>query len=95
MVPVALFSDIVPKLELQYLSEKILASKPIDGKALPNDRYDTAFVKPKFPTAIIATTRLGDLVSADSWYIVELLYMDMDFLNIHPSFLSSKGKMNS
>ena len=66
VLPVALFSDIVPKPELQYLSEKILASKPIDGKALPNDRYDTEFGKPKFPTAITATTRLGDLVSGDS-----------------------------
>ena len=80
----------------------MLVSKPIDGMALPHDRYGTGFGKPKFPTAITDTTRLGDLVSADSWYIVELKEMDMDFLNDdvencpgHPSFLSSKGKMNS
>ena len=48
---------------------------------LPNDRYVTGFGKPKFPTAITATTRLGDLITADSWYIVRLLEMDMEFLN--------------
>ena len=81
MVPVASFTDIVPKPELQYLLKKILTSKSIDGEALPNYHYATTFGKPKFPTAISATTRLGNLVCADSWYIVELLEMDMDFLN--------------
>ena len=98
-VPVALFSVVVPKPELQYLAEKMLASKPIDGMTLPRDRYGTGFGKPKFPTAITDTTRLGDLVTADSGYIVELLEIDIDFLNDdvenwpgHPSFCHPRGK---
>jgi hypothetical protein len=71
MVPLALFSDNVSKPELQYLAERLLAARPTDEVALPQDRYGTGFGKPKFPTAI-TDTRLGDLVTGDSWYIFRL-----------------------
>ena len=73
MVPLALFSDIVPKLELQYLAERLLAVQPVDNVTLPVDHYGVGFGKPKFPTDISSTTRLGDLVSCDSWCIFRIL----------------------
>jgi len=99
MVTLAIFSDGTPKPEIQYLVEKLLAVKPPDDLKLPQDRYGTGFGKPKFPDAITERTRLGDLVTGDSWFIVQLLEMDMDFLNDdienwpgHPAFLISKEK---
>ena len=45
------------------------------------------------------STRLGDLVSADSWYTIRILEIKTKFLNenvvswpVHPSFMSSKMK---
>lgn len=98
MIPVALFSDIVPKDELQYLAEKLLMIQPGDDVTIPRNRFGTGFGKPKFPT-ISSTTRLGDLVTEDSWFIFRLLEMDTEFL-IHdvqawpgrPSFLEAKAK---
>lgn len=104
MIPLAiftvLFSDTVPKSELQHLADKLVSVKPPDELKLPQDRYGTGFGKPKFPDTITETTRLGDLVTGDSWFIVQLLEMNMDFLDDdienwpgHPSFLISKEKM--
>ena len=67
MVPLALFNDIVPKLELQYLAERLLEVQPGDNVTLSTDCYGTGFGKPKFSNDNInAATRLGDLVSSDS-----------------------------
>lgn len=69
MIPLALFSDVVPMSELQHLAEQLLAVRPADNVALPADRYGTGFGKPKFPVECISSsTRLGDLVSSDSWF---------------------------
>lgn len=99
MIPLALFSDIVPKPELQYLAEKLLTTKPTDAMTVPFDRFGSGFGKPKFPT-IISTTRLGDLISVDSWFIFSLLKMDTEFLYHdvdawpgEPSFCVSKTKV--
>ena len=97
MITLAIFSDIVPKSKLQHLADKLVSVKPPDELKLPQDRYGTGFGKPKFPDTISETTRLGDLVTGDSWFIVQLLEMNMDFLDDdvdnwpgHPSFLISK-----
>ena len=80
MIPVALFSDTVPKDELQYLAERLLMMQPGDDVTIPRNRFGTGFGKPKFPT-ITSTTRLGDLITDDSWFIFRLLEMDTEFLN--------------
>jgi len=98
MIPLALFSDIVSKSELQYLAEKLLTTKPATAVIVPSYRFDTGFGKPKCPV-ITSTTRLGDLISVDSWFIIHLLEMNTEFLHKdvdswpgEPSFLASKAK---
>ncbi|ESN99389.1 hypothetical protein HELRODRAFT_162936 [Helobdella robusta] len=81
MVTLAIFSDGTPKPEMQYFVEKLLAVKPPDDLKLPQDLYGTGFGKSKFLDAIIERTRLGNSVTGDSWFIVQLLEMDMDLLN--------------
>ena len=103
MVPLALFSDIVPKLELQYLAERLLEVQPGGNVTLPIDRYGTGFGKPKFPNDnISAATKLADLVSSDSWFIFRLMGIETNFLSEdvdrwpgEQSFLSSKAKTSA
>ena len=102
MIPLALFSDAVPKPDLQCLAEQLLAARPSDDEAIPKDRYGTRFGKPSFPHSISDSTQLADLVTSDSWFIFRLLKMDDEFLRInisswqsHPSFLSSKQKIEA
>ena len=65
---------------------------------IPHNRFVTGLGKPKFPT-IISTSRLGDLINDDSWFIFSLLEMDTEFLNHdvqawpgRQSFLEAKAK---
>ena len=82
MVPLALFSDIIPKLELQYLAERLLEVQPGNNVTLSTDRYGTGFGKPKFSNDnTSATTRQGHLVSSDSWFIFRLMGMETNFLS--------------
>jgi len=80
MVPLVLFSDIVPKEEIKYVAERLLMVRPADDVTIPHNRFGTGLGKPKFPT-IISTSRLGDLINDDSWFIFSLLEMDTEFLN--------------
>jgi hypothetical protein len=99
MLPLALFSDLVPDSERKYLAEQLLLVQPADAMAIPTQRFGTGFGKPKFPADIISTTRLGDLVTCDSWLFFKLLDMDVGFLQHdvvtwpgQASYLSSKMK---
>ena len=81
------------------LADQLLLVQPSDARAIPTQRFGTGFGKPKFPADITSTTRLGDLVTCDSWLFFKLLYMDVGFLQHdvvtwpgQASYLSSKMK---
>lgn len=100
MVPLAIFSDIVPEAEREYLRKRLINVQPGDEVIIPVDRFGTGYGKPKFPDDIISTTRLGDLVSSDSWLIFKLLQIDVTFLQhcvvdwpSDPSYLASKSRI--
>lgn len=102
MVPLALFSSLVPSDELRLLANKLLAVKPENNSALPRDRFGTGFGKPKFHKNITDSTTLADLVTSDSWLVFSLLDLDSEFLTedvdqwqVSASFLSSKTKIGA
>ena len=80
MVPLALFSDIMPTDERHALADKLLAVKTAVDILAPKKRIGLAFGKPEFPTNITAATSLGDLVNEDSWFTIHILQINTDFL---------------
>jgi hypothetical protein len=81
MVPLALFSNKVPKEDRRSLADRLLVLKPTDSLHQPTARFGSGFGKPTFPTTITLTTTLADLVDVDSWFTFELLKLDGQFLN--------------
>lgn len=79
MVPLSLFSDHVPAEERRSLADKMLAVRPDKEITVPKERFGSGFGKPKFPSVVTPSTTLADLVSADSWYTVKLLNLNLDF----------------
>ena len=101
MIPVALFSDIVPKPDLQRLAKQLLVARSSDDESIPKDLYGTGFEKPSFSHSIVDSTQLSDLVTSDSWFLFRLLKMDADFLSCdissrqsHPSFFHVSRRLN-
>ena len=82
MVPLALFSNKVPTVERQALADSLLTCKPQEEMHVPKNRFGTGFGKPKFPTAtrITESTTLADLVAQDSWFLLNSLQIDHEFL---------------
>ena len=58
MVPLSLFSTIVPDEEKQASADRLMAVKPQEAKHAPSDCYDTGFGKPKFLKYIDQSTIL-------------------------------------
>lgn len=82
LVPLGLFDDdVVPDVERHALAQQMLAVKPDVPRTQPLDRIGTGFGKPTFPT-VDASTRLADLVSGDSWFMMNLLGIDASFLDL-------------
>jgi len=81
MVPIALFSNKVPTEQRHALALSLLATKPDGDFVTPLDRYGTGFGKPKFPSNISESTTLADLVSKDSWFTMNILEINHEFLS--------------
>ena len=79
MVPLALFSDIVPGDQKRLLADRLLALKPDTIMLAPQKRFGYAYGKPAFPD-ITQTTTLSSLVDTDSWFTLHLLQINPDFL---------------
>ena len=72
--------------------------QPADEDIIPADQFGIGYGKPKFPDNVVSTTRLGDLVSSDSWLFFQLLQIDVKFIQhsvvvwlSEPSYLTSKA----
>lgn len=81
MIPLSLFSSLVPRPDKIALANKLLVVKPHECIHAPLHRYGTGFGKPTFPKNISLSTTLADLVTKDSWFIFTLLQIDDTFLN--------------
>lgn len=80
MVPIALFSNKVPTEQRHALALSLLAAKPDGDFVTPRDRYGTGFGKPEFPSDISESTTPADLVSRDSWFTMNILEINHEFL---------------
>lgn len=76
----ALFGTAVPNSERRALADAMLAAKPQDIPSRPSNRYGTGFGKPVFPTLHEETT-LADVVGVDSWWTVNVLDLNVSFLD--------------
>jgi hypothetical protein len=81
MVPLALFSQLVPAAERRALADRLLAIKPLTASLKPVQRYGTGFGKPAFPPEVTESTTLADLVGPDSWYTIHILQVDTSFFS--------------
>jgi len=81
MVPLALFSDVVPDEEKQSMANKLLAVKPTGTVHKPCSRHGTGFGRPNHPKSIDRSTSLSDLITKDSWFTMQLLDIDHEFLS--------------
>lgn len=81
MVPLALFSSIVPLPDRRALADSLLAVKPSTPIIAPQQRFGTGFGKPVFPSDISLDTNLSDLVERDSWFTFHILKLNPDFLS--------------
>ena len=79
MIPLALFSEMVPKAERQALASRLLEVKPDEELASPCNRFGSGFGKPKFPENISESTSLADLAGSDSWFTLNLLCVNEQF----------------
>lgn len=80
MIPLALFSGIVPNTEKQAIAVKLLAVKPAEEVITPSNRFGAWFGKPTFPDNITQSTSLADLVGPNSWFMMRILQIDHQFL---------------
>jgi hypothetical protein len=72
MVPLTLFSELVPTAERRALADKLLTVKPVTAPLKPARRYGTGFCEPFFPSEVTDSTTLADLVGLDSWYTMHV-----------------------
>jgi len=82
MVPVALFSSVVPSAERQHLADALLRVQPATDLQSPQSRFGSGWGKPRFPSSIDLSTTLCDLVDADSWFTIFRLEIDASFLQL-------------
>ena len=81
MVPLALFSLLVPPAERRALADKLLTMKPSTPPLRPLERFGTGFGKPAFPPEVTESTTLADLASPDSWHTMHVLQVDDSFFS--------------
>lgn len=79
MIPLALFNEKVPTDERRALADAILENKPEVLPVNPIHRFGNGFGKPDFPE-LTAKTRLADLANQDSWFGMQQLHINADFL---------------
>ena len=80
LVPLALFSQLVPPAERRALADKLLTLDPSSASLKPTQRFGTGFGKPVFPSNVTESTTLADLVGPDSWHTIHILQIDTSFL---------------
>src|SRR6218665_2667093 len=68
MVPLALFSLLVPLVERQALCDALLKVQPSMPLQSPQHRFGSEWGKPQFPSSINLSTQLCDLVDTDLWF---------------------------
>jgi hypothetical protein len=81
LVPLALFSDVVPEEERQSIAN---AMKAIANIGHHTNRMGTGFGKPVFPkikSLDLSCAKLSDFIGADSWLFFELLKINTEFLH--------------
>ena len=78
MIPLSLFSSLVPNPVKIALANKLLMVKPHERIHAPFHRYGTGFGKSTFPKNISLSTTVADLATEDSWFIFTLLQLDDD-----------------
>src|SRR6218665_2060275 len=82
MVPLALFSSLVPLVERQALCDALLKVQPSMPMQSPQHRFGSGWGKPQFPSSINLSTRLCDLVDTDSWITMFRLQINSSFLHL-------------
>ena len=82
MVPLALFSKLVPSTERRALADALLKLKPSSDLQAPMNRFGNGWGKPHFPLSIDHRTQLSDLLGVDSWFTVYRLQLDTSFLEL-------------
>jgi len=80
MIPLALFSSLVPMHERRDLADKLLSIQPMAPVDQLLQRFGTGFGKPAFPVDITESTTLADLVGPDSWCMMHILQLDTSYL---------------
>ena len=80
MIPLTLFSGIVPNTDKQAIAVKLLAVKPAEEVITPSNQFGTGFGKPTFPYNIKQSTSLADLAGPNSWFMMRTLQIDHQFL---------------
>lgn len=103
MVPVALFSEVVPVNERKAIADALLAVKTPAELHAPINRFGTGWGKPQFPHFVInLSTRLCDFVGVDSWFTIYHLKLDVSFLqlpvdnwNTDASYMASAKKVSA
>ena len=102
LVPLSLFDDdVIPDVERHALAQQMLAMKPAEKRTQPLHRFGTGFGKPTFPK-VDASTHLADLVSGDSWFIMDSLGIEASFLELpvsewqrNDAYLDGQRKVHS
>ena len=80
MVPLALFSSVVPHDHRRALADRLLEVQPDFPVTNPQGRFGTGLGKPRFPDDLTEKTTLADFVGPDSWYLFHHLKLDWAFL---------------
>src|SRR6218665_1866373 len=82
MVPLALFSSLVPLVKRQAVCDALLKVQPSMPLQSPQHRFGSGCGKPQFPSPINFSTRLCDLVDTDSWFTMFRLQINSSFLHL-------------
>ena len=80
IIPLSLFSEIVPAQERQALARRLLELKPDQNVITPCNQYGTGSGKSRFPENVSQNTTLADLAGKDSWFTMNILQIDNQFL---------------
>lgn len=95
MVPLALFSSVVPVAEKQSICDQLQLFPPQRDLPLPHNRFGSGFGKPKFPENISSETSLGELVGQDSWFFFQVLGMNTEFLSENVDLMHGNANFQS
>ena len=97
MIPLSLFSEIVPAQERQALAHRLLELKPDQAVITPCNQHSTDFGKPRFPENVSQNTTLADVAGKNSWFTMNILQIDDQFLtdNNVDAWLQSQAYQSS